>query len=252
MINFDFKSLRKESEPFDHWVIDEFLSEGFATDLASGFPSYSSDIWHHYSNPIEEKKTLNNWNLFSEEQYKLFVFLNSSEFVNQLSELVGVKLYADSGLHGGGLHMHGESGNLNPHLDYSIHPKLKLQRKINIILYLEPNYKESHGGHLGLWQANEDFSDNKLIREVAPIFNRAVIFDTTQNSWHGMSRPFIQDENVYRKSIAVYYLTEPASGASLRERALFGPREEQRGNPEVEDLIKRRADKTLYKTAYKA
>lgn len=251
MIDFDFKSLKKESYPFDHWIVDDFLEYDIAKKLADSFPQYDDSCWHHYSNSIEEKKTLNNWNLFDELQYKIFSELNSNSFTKKLSDLVGVELYADSGLHGGGLHIHGESGNLNPHLDYSIHPKLKLQRKINIIIYMEPRYNEKMGGHLGLWEAGENFSKNILAKEVAPLFNRAIIFDTTQNSWHGMSRRFNYKPNIYRKSLAVYYLTEPSRDANERERALFAPRDEQRGNLEVEDLIRKRADSFLYKTVYK-
>ena len=36
--------------------------------------------------------------------------------------------------------MHKAGGNLAIHLDYSIHPKMNLQRKLNLILYLEEDY----------------------------------------------------------------------------------------------------------------
>lgn len=143
-----------------------------------------------------------------------------------------------------GLHIHGKGGNLNPHLDYSIHPKLGLQRKLNIIVYLSPDLvPEEHGGHLGLWSASKDKkSIGELVIEVPPTFNTAVIFDTTQDSWHGMSRILSQPEAIYRKSLAVYYLCQPYEGASIRGRALFAPRENQKGDPEIEELIRKRSD----------
>jgi len=153
-------------------------------------------------------------------------------------------LYADHGLHGGGWHIHGPRGNLNPHFDYSIHPKAGLQRKLNIIIYLSKEFQpNSHGGHLGLW-AHDPASNQPgaLIKEVEPVFNRAVIFDTTQNSWHGMSRQLLQPEGIFRKSLAIYYLCEPAEDASRMGRALFAPRGNQKSDPEVEDLIKKRSD----------
>ena len=50
---------------------------------------------------------------------------------------IGIKLFIDPGLHGGGWHIHSNKGNLNPHLDYSIHPKMDIQRRLNLIVYLE-------------------------------------------------------------------------------------------------------------------
>lgn len=54
-------------------------------------------------------------------------------------------------MHGGGWHVHANNGNLNPHLDYTIHPKVKYQRRLNLIIYLEESYKDKYGGHLGFW-----------------------------------------------------------------------------------------------------
>jgi hypothetical protein len=89
------------------------------------------------------------------------------------------------------------------------------------------------------------------VQEVQPIFNRAVLFDTTQNSWHGMSRPLTQPEGVYRKSLAVYYLTDPPTGADMRERALFAPRESQKGDEEISEIIRIRSDASNYSKAYR-
>jgi hypothetical protein len=172
--------------------------------------------------------------------------------LNRLSSKVGTHLYPDPGLHGGGWHIHGAGGNLNPHLDYSIHPKLKLQRKLNIIVYLSSGMRPDHGGHLGLWKHDpETFSPGDLVQEYEPAFNTAVIFDTTRNSWHGMSRPLQVPPGVYRKSIAVYYLCDPEAEAPSRERALFAPRESQKGDPEVAELIRRRADPKEHSSVYR-
>jgi len=89
---------------------------------------------------------------------------------------LGYSFYIDHGLHGGGWHIHGHGGNLNPHLDYSIHPKMKLMRKLNIIIYMSKELDDTHGGHLGLW--DHDLTRNgpgKLVKEIQPKFNRAVI-----------------------------------------------------------------------------
>jgi len=241
----------KGALPFDHCVIDNFFFEEIANHLEDEFLDFESPKWYKYKNAIENKKTLNDWNSFPPLTYRVFNFLISKDFMSLLEHNLGLELLQDPGLHGGGWHIHGKDGNLNPHFDYSIHPKLKTQRKLNIIIYLSSALKTEHGGHLGLWEHDsEKDTTGPLIKEVEPKFNRAVIFDTTQNSWHGMSRSLIQPEGIYRKSLAVYYLVTPLSGVDEREKALFAPRDDQRGDINIEKLIKTRADSSNYSSVY--
>lgn len=242
----------RENKPFDHCVIDGFFSLEIAELLEKEFLGFENPKWFYYKNPIEDKKTLNDWNVFPKLTYQVFREMISEKFIKRISEKVGVTLFEDSGLHGGGWHIHGPGGNLNPHLDYSIHPKIGLQRKINIIVYLSSDLLDEHGGHFGLWGHDADNNcPNQLEKIVQPKFNRAVIFDTTQNSWHGISSPLIQPEGIYRKSIAVYYLTMPQINADKRERALFAARDEQKGDKKIEEIIKTRADSKNYLKAYR-
>lgn len=244
--------LFKGNTPFDHCVVDNFLKEDIAKMLEAEFLSYEDPKWFYYKNAIEDKKALNDWNAFPALTYRVFRELISEDFMSILSHAVGVPLYQDPGLHGGGWHIHGTGGNLNPHYDYSIHPKVGLQRKVNIIIYMSSDLEEQHGGHLGLWA--HDASNNapqELAKVVQPKFNRAVIFDTTQNSWHGMCKPLVQPEGIYRKSLAIYYLTDPPADADQRERALFAVREEQKGDQSVEELIRKRADSKEFATVYR-
>lgn len=237
-----FKTFRHAS-PFNYCVIDDFLSPDWLAEIEKEFLPFDSPKWYVYKNAIEDKKALNNWETFPPTTYKFFSYLNSKTFIARLSKLVGTPLFPDNGLNGGGWHIHGSGGNLNPHLDYSIHPKLGLQRKVNIIIYVASDLKEEHGGHLGLWENDPaTMRPGKMIHEVAPKFNRAVIFDTTQNSWHGMSRPLTQPEGIYRKSLAIYYLCTPPANVDPRSRALFAPREEQKGIEAIEELIRLRSD----------
>jgi hypothetical protein len=241
-INNSFKSYLN-AQPFNHCVVDDFLVDGMYNSVLAEFKDYDWNDWFIYDNPLEHKKAQNNWNMFGVDTYKLFFYLNSDIFVNYLSNKIGVKLYSDPGLHGGGWHIHGSGGNLNPHLDYSIHPKLGLERKVNIIIYVSPTYNEIYGGHLGLWNGSND-SDFKgsPVKEIFPIKNRAVIFDTTQNSWHGMSRKFDAPKGIFRRSLAVYYLCEPSHTASLRKRALYAPTEDQINDSSINKLIMDRVD----------
>lgn len=241
----------RSAHPFNHCVIDNFLNPEIAATVEDEFLDYSSEKWFCYKNALEEKKALNDWNSFPPCTYALFQELSSPSFISHLETIVGQKLYADPGLHGGGWHIHGPGGNLNPHLDYSLHPKLGLQRKLNIIIYVSRKMEDHHGGHFGLWSCDSEGQPDRLVKEVAPQFNRAVIFDTTQNSWHGMSNALTQPEGIYRKSLAIYYLCDPGPNVDARSRALYAPREEQKGNSEIMDLIKRRSDSQHVSSTYR-
>ncbi len=227
---------------FDYKIIDNFLTKEKAQEIEKEFPDYNSNVWFEYNNPLEIKRTCNNWYHFGLETYKLLWKLNSPEFIKYLKEITGIKsLYPDIGLHGGGLHMMGNGGKLNIHLDYSIHPKLKLQRKLNLILYLTEEWKSDWGGSLEFWSHNQELNKpNKCEQVIDNVFNRAVLFDTTQNSWHGFPEPIQCPEGKYRKSIAVYYLTEPSEGVDQRPRALYAPAKEQENNPEILKFIEQR------------
>jgi hypothetical protein len=243
----------KGAQPFDHCVIDNFFTPGVAEQLEGEFIKYDDPKWFYYKNAIEDKKALNDWNQFPQTTYAVFSELMSKDFVEIVRNCLGVNIYVDHGLHGGGWHIHGNGGNLNPHLDYSIHPKLGLLRKVNIIVYLSKELRDQHGGHLGLWgHSPSENNPGSLVAEVEPKFNRAVMFDTTQNSWHGISRKLIVPDGVFRKSLAIYYLTEPPFGTDPREKALFAPRDEQKGDKDIENLIKLRADKSEFFKAYKS
>ena len=240
-------------DPFPSVLIENFFSPTYLQSIQNSFPKFEDDVWHIYDNPLEKKRSCNSWNIFPPIIYNCFQVLNSPEFVATISNITGLKLIADSGLHGGGLHVHGPGGILNPHLDYDQHPKLPLQRRINLIVYVHPKYHPSFGGQLGFW--GHDQCENlpaNLFKVIEPIPNSAILFDTSKNSWHGLVRPLTNSSVFYRMSLAVYYLSErqhPINGA--RERALYAPTESQRTSPEILELIRKRSDSTDFASAYK-
>ena len=70
-----------------------------------------------------------------------------------------------------------------------------------------------------------------------------MLFDTSQNSWHGFSQPITCPPDVYRKSIAMYYLVQPTEQTNERSRARYAPTEEQKNNPEILELIEQRVNR---------
>ena len=240
--------------PFDHIVIDDFFDLEVAQKLSAEFPDFHSPVWHEYNNAIEVKKTCNDYNKFASLTYAVFAYLNSPDFIAFIAECTGISpLFADPGLNGGGWHIHARGGKLNHHLDYNIHPKMGLQRKLNLIVYLNEDWQDDWGGELGLWAAKtHKKGPAELVEKIVPRFNRAVLFDTTQNSWHGLVGPVRGPEQQCRKSIAVYYLTTPTEGEEQRGKALFAPTQGQEKNEEVLDLIAKRAQTASAANVYKS
>lgn len=240
-----YSKLFSVAEPFNYVLIDDFWSTEVANQLVKDIPDYESDSWNaHYENAIEDKKACNDWNKFPETTYRAFNYLNSPEFISVIKQITGVKdVLLDIGLHGGGWHSHHKGGKLNIHLDYNIHPKLKLQRKFNLIVYMTPEWNEKWGGGLELWSHNKKTKKpNELIVTIENRFNRAILFDTTQNSWHGLPDELSCPEGVYRQSIAVYYMIEPQENADSRGKALFVPHKNQINDPEILTLIEKRSN----------
>lgn len=232
------------NKPFNHIIIDDFFKPEVAEQLASEFPEYDSPVWPSvYNNAIERKKTLNYWDKFPKQTYAVFHYL-CTDFSHVVTQITGNhQVQADIGLHGGGWHAHKTSGKLNVHLDYSIHPKLQLERHYNLIVYITPNWNSAWGGGLEIWSHDEETQRAKeQVGLIENKFNRAVLFDTTQDSWHGLPKDLKCPEGIMRQSLAVYYVTPPKIDADPRGKALFVPHEDQINDPEVIELIKKRAD----------
>ena len=236
-----FKEYQRK-DIFNYCIVDNFFNTDIALKLEQEFPDFNDKMWHEYNNPIEIKKTLNDWNKFPETTYSVFKILNSNKFLTLLRKYTKLRsLTSDEGLNGGGWHIHKRGGKLNLHLDYNIHPKLKLQRKINIIIYLNSSWKSNWGGELGFFSNESSIKPGKLIKKIYPKYNRAVIFDTSQNSWHGLVGKVNCPSKQFRKSIATYYLAPAKKMTNNRGKALFSPTSDQKKNSKVLDLIKKRS-----------
>ena len=239
-------------KPFSYAVVDNFFKKNIAIKLSKEFPKYNDKSLHEYNNYCEVKKSSNNWNFFPSLTYKIFLMLNSNRITKILSKKLKINnIYSDYGLHGGGWHLMKIRGKLNPHLDYSLHPKILGQRKFNLIIFLTPGWKKSWGGETGFYEKN--LKDKKipgnLITKIYPKFNRAIIFDTSKNSWHSVSPIKI---NKIRKSIAVYYLVNPKkNNVSRRKRALYAPEKNQINNKKVIKFIKMRVNQNSFSNVYK-
>ena len=233
-------------EPFWHIQIQDFFTEDTAKVMASEFPAYDNPAWFSYKQTgVQVKKACNHWYHFGPRTYRAIMVMLAPMIVTTYGQLRGCALVPDFGLWGGGWHTSANDGILVPHLDFSIHPKVGLQRKLSVVIYLTPDMEEEYGGHLGLYEGDAE-KPGKLVKEIAPAFNTAIIFDSTENSWHGLSRPLTMPEGMTRNSLAIYYLTNPSPDAAERQKASFyaptGPRLSSANEAQVPGTLPRYQD----------
>lgn len=229
------------AKPFPHIVFKNFLSANQLARSLDYFPNPSSDQdWWQYDNVLEKKFAKNDLFSVHARLRTILYELMDHAFVSFLEELTGIPgLIVDHTLNGGGLHCIRRGGKLDIHADYNYHPVTKLDRRLNVLLYLNPEWNESWGGHLELWDADMERCEKKI----APLFNRLVIFSTTDTAFHGHPDPLDCPEDVYRKSIALYYYSNgrPESERTAPHSTVFKRRPFDPLIPEHEELRQKRS-----------
>lgn len=194
----------KKAKPFHFVVIDDFLKKECAERILSDYPTPDSAVWEHIPY-VHQRKKLTLQSNFPGAINEFFRITETEDFVNLISKITDIpKLTSDPELVGGGLHQIMDGGYLDVHIDYNFHPTTKMHRRLNLILYLNRDWKREYEGYLELW----DMSEKKQIAHIEPIFNRAVIFETNEVSYHGHPKPLKVPSGVTRKSLAIYYYTQ--------------------------------------------
>jgi hypothetical protein len=194
-----------KQEGFPYVVIDNFLADAEAEKVLSEFPAIDDLGWINYLHYNEKKYGLNKLDALPASIQVLINKLNSQDFLDFLSDLTGIKgLVADPLLEGGGLHQIPKDGFLNIHADFTAHPHHRnWRRRVNVLIYLNKDWKEEYGGHLELWTRDM----KRMFKKVLPVFNRCVIFNTDPDAYHGHPDPLKCPVGMTRKSIALYYFT---------------------------------------------
>ncbi len=195
--------------PFKHLYVDNFFNPEFANALLNSFPKLdNSALWDSSNDPEIEVKMRSKWQSefdIPDTIVNAIRVLNSSLFLKSVSEIFDIlKLMPDPYFSGGGLNVTVSGGLLDVHVDGNYHDASGLNRRINAILYLNPGWQKGWGGEFGLY----DETGDKLIKKIAPIHNRLVIFDTNDKSFHGLPDPLNFPEGHARRSIILYYYTK--------------------------------------------
>ena len=199
------------AKPYPHVVFDDFLQLAAAEMLLADFPAATKDEWNHYTVSNVKKLAINNPDHFGEATKAVIGELNSATFVNFLRMITDIEqLMPDAKLEGGGLHQIERGGHLNIHADFTVHPHHRdWQRRLNLIVYLNKGWAEEYGGQLQLW----DKGMRNCLASIAPLFNRAVVFRTDSDAFHGHPDPLACPTGISRKSMALFYFTKELAPA---------------------------------------
>jgi 2OG-Fe(II) oxygenase superfamily len=192
--------------PFPHIVIDNFFDPQTLHNILTEVNAL--DRSQRYAKFIDRKTDHNKFAFYPEavgpNTSHLVYFLNSGPFLTYLEKMTGIdNLIADPSYFGGGVHWIENGGFLEVHADFNHLKKYNLERRLNLLLYLNENWQDEYNGQLELW----DRKTMTMVKAVAPIFNRCVVFSTTKESLHGHPAPLATPPGVARRSLALYYYT---------------------------------------------
>lgn len=193
------------AEPFPHIVLDNFLTPSLVEGLRAHFPAekLTSDVVFDAGYAGHHKRQILPADC-DDFCRRAFDFFNSQPFLEFLEGLSTIEgLLPDPYFVGGGFHEIGTGGKLGIHADFRINNKLHLSRRMNVIVYLNEDWRPEYGGSLELW--SRDMQNR--VKSVEPVWNRCVIFNTDADSYHGHPDPLTTPHGVLRRSVALYYYT---------------------------------------------
>jgi Rps23 Pro-64 3,4-dihydroxylase Tpa1-like proline 4-hydroxylase len=198
----------KSATPYPHIVLEEFLNPE-VLDLVLAEFELADNEWREFDTKYEKKLQLNNEELMGPVTRSLIHYLNSAPFLHFLSKLSGIEgLIPDPYLSGGGLHKIPRGGRLGIHVDFNFHKQMNAFRRLNVLIYLNKDWKEEFGGHFEMWSDKKGTEKQRVL----PLFNRMAMFTTTSNSYHGHPSRLTCPEDRARRSLALYYYTAGESG----------------------------------------
>jgi Rps23 Pro-64 3,4-dihydroxylase Tpa1-like proline 4-hydroxylase len=215
-VNIDKLDTQYENYPFPHVVIDNFLKSDVVDVVLKNINNLQDNEANSVFTDPNSKYEYNKY-AFSDNYgvylKQLFIELNSDEFVKKLEKLTGIDdlIKGDIQLQGAGIHRIKNKGFLQLHTDFNTYinsNNIKLDRRINLLIYMNPNWKQEYHGELCLCDKVKGICTKKI----QPILNRCVIFNTTNKSIHGHPKPLCVPDNITRQSIALYYYTKNNNG----------------------------------------
>jgi hypothetical protein len=192
------------ARPYPHVVVDGLFDDWVLERVRSEFPSPRSGNWIAHDVPQEIKLQSKSEQDIPPFTRHFLYALNSGSFLKFLERLTRIgNLIGDPQFEGGGLHQIVSGGKLAIHADFNKHSCFGLDRRLNMLIYLNKDWQDQYGAHFELWDRNM----SRMVSKIAPLFNRVVIFTTSEYSYHGHPDALSCPPEVTRKSLALYYYT---------------------------------------------
>ena len=190
-------------------MIDNFLEPAFAAEVARSYPTFeqaqSQGFMFNFVNE-QRKIQITDTTKFPDPVRRLNQVISDPKFLQDLEYITGIpKILADEQLSGGGMHLTGSGGRLDVHVDFNRIEDRNLFRRLNILIYMNPVWKEEWGGHIELW----DKEVKSCYARCVPQLNRCLIFETSDISYHGVAKVSAPPEMVRQSFAAYYYTKEP-------------------------------------------
>lgn len=208
-----------EASPYPLLVLDNFLEPAFAEQMLEDFPSIE-DMPRSRDYMFGDKHELSGLNEGGSAARRYFEVVTSEPFQLFLRDLTGIDLFIDPAFFGGGFHQGGDGSFLDMHVDFNIHPEHpEWLRTLNVLIYLNKDWDPAWGGQLLLKS-----SPTAAPCAIEPLFNRAIIMQTGDNTYHGYRRMTLPD-GVTRKSVAIYAYQLTDIGAVRRRTTTWQPEE---------------------------
>lgn len=210
----------QSGKPFHHICVDDFLPMAVVEKVrAEALAMGEKDP--EYQSPREHLKTSYNPDTLPLYSRAVFGALNSPAFLKFLEEMTGIEhLIPDPYFKGAGIHRTNNGGFLGVHADFNLHQQMYLERRLNVLVYLNPDWKPEYGGAFEVW--TEDMQTR--VAQFPPFMNRMCCFSTSSNSYHGNPEPVNHPAGDPRLSIALYYYTPTWSEDRVPHSTLFRPR----------------------------
>jgi len=203
-------------------VIDNYLNNEFALLCQKEIIDANNSVWDRYNNCFEQKYTYRNKNEFPININNLFSILTSDNFINKLSNFTGLNLVNDNDKLYWGIHLFDNNDKLDIHVDAGRHLSSGFVKAVTLGIYLSDNWSEENGGHLEFWNGDKSNIVNpkiyNCIDKILPIFNRCIIFENNDNSWHGAPEPCICNNNEKRIFLTLSYLLNERNILFTNER----------------------------------